>query len=166
VSDLQIIAEATDYDGIIEAYRKRVADLGITNEMIDHLSGLQSGYVGKLLGPAQIRSIGRQSFGLLNQTLAVKMILVVDEEAAKQMQGRWEKRDKPANMPNRLSMKAAERFIPLIASEIGRRGGLLSAQARMAKLSPRQRKRIAKRAAMTRWKRRRREIVPAPPSAP
>ncbi len=151
MSNFEIIGEAVDYDGIIEAYRKRVADLGITNEMIDHLSGLQSGYVGKLLGPAQIRSIGRQSFGLLNQTLAMKMIFVVDEEAAKTMQSRWEKREVAVIMHSRLSIKAIERFLPIVAREMGRRGASKGARAGWAKLNPKKRAAKARRAARARW---------------
>jgi hypothetical protein len=156
MSDGRILGEATEYDDIVEMYRQRVAEIGLTNEMIDHLSGLQSGYSGKLFGPAQTRSLGPASWGLLNRTLGLKVLIVIDDEATAIMQTRWEKRAKPANetcLP-RASIKAITRFRPVIARANGILGASKGGATRALKLSKRARRMIARKAANKRWGRR------------
>jgi hypothetical protein len=53
-----VLAELTDYDGQWAAIRVRVDEMGITRHELDHhQSGIQEGYAGKLLGPAQIKNL-------------------------------------------------------------------------------------------------------------
>jgi hypothetical protein len=49
--------------------------------------------------------------------------------------------------------EVAKETISRVAAELGRRGGLKGGKARAAKLSPRKRKEIARKAARSRWSR-------------
>lgn len=51
------VVEFSDYDAMIEALRARAAELGLAYAQIDEIAGWASGYTGKLLGPAQIKTM-------------------------------------------------------------------------------------------------------------
>lgn len=147
-----VIGEATDADGLIELYRQRKDELGLTNEWFDEYSGLARGHVGKLLGDARAKNLGATTIHAMNCSLAVKFVMVVDVEQAAVMQPRWEKRERPLQaMLNRLSMRAFERAKPHVMREVGRAGGKASASARMSKLTKAKRSKIARKAARARW---------------
>lgn len=141
------------YDDLIDAMRARVAELGITMQTLDELSGLQPGYSAKLLGPARIKTLGPMSFDALLGALALELVPQSDINAAQKMEARWEARERPIpSVGKRLSMAAERRFTPLIAREMGRRGGKKSAEIRMTEWPQEKRRRIAKKAAKARWR--------------
>ena len=145
------IGEASNYDQLIEVYRKRMAQLGLTFEVLDYLSGLQAGYSNKLLGPSQSKTIGQVSMALLNKTLALKFVAIEDLEAAAEMGPRWERRDRPPNKdagrPARLGKATLARvFLPVVI-EMGKRGRA----KQLAVQKPSTRRRIARLAAKARW---------------
>jgi hypothetical protein len=78
------LAEATTYDGLIAAFRNRAAELQVAGETIDEVAGLPARYSAKLLGPNQIRRIGAISLGPLLGALALKLVIVEDEDALRQ----------------------------------------------------------------------------------
>ncbi len=92
MSEPRVLAEFTDYDGLIEALRRRKAELDLSFELIDAIGGLQSGYSAKVLGPGMIKKLGPVSAGAINDVLAVKFVMVEDVEAAEAMKTRWQKR--------------------------------------------------------------------------
>jgi hypothetical protein len=151
--DERRLAQVTDYDGMIAALRARMYELGVTNETVDAITGLQSGYVGKLLAPTRIKNLGPTSFGLMLQSLGLKLIVVEDAENSEKMRPRWVKREKAAPMPAMPSMPRPQW---LFSSRSARR--VRSAQ--LEKQSPAERSRIARQAARARWQRRRK--APAP----
>jgi hypothetical protein len=48
----------------VGALRGRVDEIGLTREELDHLSGNQPGYSGKLLGKKQVKKFGKHSLGI------------------------------------------------------------------------------------------------------
>jgi hypothetical protein len=146
--DERRLSEVTDYDGMIAALRERMREIGVTNETIDALTGLQSGYVGKLLAPTRIKNLGPTSFGLMLQSLGLKLIVVEDAENTKKMQPRWVKREKAAPM---LAMPSIPRPQWLFSSRSARSARLLQLQEQ----PPAERSRIARQAARARWQRQR-----------
>jgi hypothetical protein len=78
------LAEATDYNGLIAAIRNRADELQVAGETIDEVAGLPARYSAKLLGPNQVRRIGAVSLGPLLGALALKLIIVEDEDALRQ----------------------------------------------------------------------------------
>lgn len=149
------IAEVTSYDTLIEALRRRKAMLGMTHAALDDLTGLQSGYVGKLLGPAGIKTLGPMSFDVILEALAVKLVLVEDVEAAKRMVSRWEKRERPPAKVGIPSMAFVRRkFAPTIQGFL-RRKRVKGGQNRWKGVSKEERSRIARKGARERWRRHR-----------
>jgi hypothetical protein len=73
---------------MVQAFRKRVEQLGTTYEAIDEVAGLPTRYVGKLLGPARMKGFGKLSLGALMGATGIKFLVVVDEEAMAKIAGR------------------------------------------------------------------------------
>jgi hypothetical protein len=49
------LAEATNFNDLILAFRNRAAELQVAGETIDEVAGLPARYSAKLLGPNQVR---------------------------------------------------------------------------------------------------------------
>lgn len=160
MTDARRIWEAADYDGLIEGLRCRVVELGVTHAVLDELTGLQTGYIGKLLGPVQAKKLGPLSLNLLLQVLAVKIVLVEDPEGVAAMSARWEQRVRPdynAERSASVGKTTIKRMFPVIAREMGKRSGA----ARMLKMKPETRRRVARQAAKARWQKRRLKRTPS-----
>jgi len=82
-------------DALWRAFRTRVDAMKITRLELDHLSGLQEGCSGKLLGAAQVKNFGRHSLGMTLGATCCKLVLVEDPEATAKMMARAKKRQRP-----------------------------------------------------------------------
>jgi hypothetical protein len=142
------LATVTDYDGMIAAIRGRMRELGVTNETIDAITGLPSGYVGKLVGEGRIKNLGPMSFGVMLQSLGLKLIVVEDPKTTAKMRPRWMQREKALPL---LAMARTRRATWLFTSRSGRK----AARARAKKLSPTERHEIGLNAIQARWGRHR-----------
>jgi hypothetical protein len=60
IDGCKIIGRASDYSGLVSALRERSAELGVTRENLDALSGVQSGYSAIAFGGPN--EIAGQSF--------------------------------------------------------------------------------------------------------
>jgi hypothetical protein len=78
------------FDDLITVIRARIAELQITHETVDDVSGLQSGYSSKLL--ANIRRLGPLSFSALLPALGLKVTVSEDTEALARVASRLVKR--------------------------------------------------------------------------
>jgi hypothetical protein len=78
--DAKTIAVIRDYEDLIEAIRARVAELQITHETVDHVSGIQSGYTSKLLCRPPIKRLDAISLGPMLGALGLMLIAVEDPE--------------------------------------------------------------------------------------
>jgi hypothetical protein len=147
--DERALATVTDYDEMIGALRARMAELGVTNETIGAIAGLAGGYVGKLLAPSRIKNLGPMSFGVMLQSLGLKLIVVEDAKTSAKMRPQWAQRKKAAPLVAmaRTPPRATWLFTP--------RSGRRSALARAKKLSPAERSAIGLHAITVRWRRER-----------
>ena len=149
----RVLGVARDCNELIEIYRQRKAELQLTDKFFDECSGLARGHIGKLLGRAQIKHLGSASIHALNCSLAVKFIVVVDDETERVMLGKWERRSRP--LPRTASREAPlgkvtmKRVRPVVLRELSRLGNA----ARQKALAPSHRRRIARLAAKARWAR-------------
>ena len=57
------IAEATDYCELVEGFRIRRRELGLTVDKIDELGGFARGHTGKLLGRRILKNSGLSVWG-------------------------------------------------------------------------------------------------------
>lgn len=156
MSEEKRIASVCDYDGLIAALRTRKAELGLSDSFLDELTGLQSGYTGKIFGPKQVKKLGPVSLGLLLQALGLKIVLLEDPETLAKHRERHEKRDERrvhlGNHAKPLSMKSLARMNKHTFRAAGKRGGLAS----LVTMAAEERTARAQRAARARWKGRRR----------
>ena len=149
--DERRLGEICDYDGLIAAIRARMRELGVTNETIDSITGLQSGYVGKLLAPSRIKNLGSMSFGVMLQSLGMKLIAVEDKKTSEIMRSRWTQRKKA----HPIFLHAIARMPPRATWLFTSRSGRKAAKARAEKLSPAERSAIGLHAITVRWQRER-----------
>ena len=84
----RVLAEATDYASLLDAFRARAAELGITRLENDQIGGLTSGHASKLLAPTPIKNVGSVSLGPLLGALALKLVVVEDEAMLARITGR------------------------------------------------------------------------------
>lgn len=99
----RILAEATDYTSLLDAFRARAAELGIARLEIDEIGGLASGYAAKLLGPNPIKTFGR--IPLLG-ALALKIVIVEDTDMLPRVAGRISHRNPNAGQRRRPRTRA------------------------------------------------------------
>jgi hypothetical protein len=71
----------------------------LTHETIDEITGLPSGYCGKLLSPIPIRNLGWLSFGLVLNAFGKMLLLVDDPEQIRRIKHRWTPRERPSRPP-------------------------------------------------------------------
>jgi hypothetical protein len=64
-----------DYQGLIEICRQRAEELEISRLSIDDLSGLASGFAGKVLGDRQRKRMGLVTLGPMLQVLGLKLLI-------------------------------------------------------------------------------------------
>jgi hypothetical protein len=86
-----------DYDDLLEIARNRMAQLQITFETLDSVSGCQPGYCAKLLGPMPSKRLGAMSLPAVLGALGMKLIAVVDDEQFAQIRDRLVRSKRPRN---------------------------------------------------------------------
>jgi hypothetical protein len=139
----RVICEFSDYDELINGLRQRAAELNLSGETIDAVSGLASRYSAKLLGPNQVRRLGATSFGPFLGALAVRGVLVEDKAAVERLRSRTKPRNN-SYVRDAPSIVLTVRFFQRI--------GRLGAQARVDNSTKQQRQEWARNAAFARWR--------------
>lgn len=134
----------TDMDALHEGFIDRVEDLNVTRLAIDEAGDFTGGHSAKLLCNPPIKNIGKVSLGKLLKATGMALVLVVDDERFAPIRAEMATRKRPVH-PNGSIRKPAW----LITREASQKMQVL----RNKKLSPRQRRLIAKRAAKARWNR-------------
>ena len=140
----RVIGEFSDYDEMISALRAHAAELNLSGETIDAVSGLPSRYSAKLLGPAQICRLGATSLGCFLGALAVRGMLVEDKAALERLRRQATPRQVQYVRGGATHVVLTFRFM----QKIGRFG----AQARVDNSTAAQRREWARRAANARWR--------------
>jgi hypothetical protein len=149
-----------DYEALQDGFLDRIEDLNTTLEQIDMAGDFTKGNVQKLLtkdggkpGPDRLHSLKRtfgwESLGKMLKGTGLALVLVVDDERFAPTKALLAKRKRPVH-PNG-SMRRPAWLITKEASQNMQ-------QLRNQKLSPRQRRLIAKKAARTRWQKQRRSV--------
>lgn len=132
----------------VDAIRMRVLDLGISHGTLDAIAGWQNGYTGKLLADPPIRQVGLHTLFIMLESVGLSMHLQVDKEAVERLKTRMVKRNESAvrtgGKHRRILQEILPDFMRLISG--------MAADARRKKISPAKRKRIARHAAVIRWR--------------
>ena len=140
---------------IRQAARTRITELGITYETVDEIAGFPARYTGKLLAEPPMRNLSLDSMFALLGAIALTPQLEHDEERLEKLQKRMQwarrRREGPQYKPRMHSAAVHKPIIinlsPSFFAEIGRSGGRNSRK----NLGKRERKRLARKAAMVRW---------------
>jgi hypothetical protein len=82
-------------DELVAAIRARRDELDLSHETLDHIAGLQPGYVSKLLAPEPMKGLGPISLPALLGALGVALVLVEDTAQVERVRGQWTKRKRP-----------------------------------------------------------------------
>jgi hypothetical protein len=138
----RVICEFSDYAELLAGLRLRAAELNLSGEQIDHVSGLPARYTQKLLGPHQIRRLGVISLGPFLGALAVRGVLLEDKAAVEKLRRQTTPRNQ-SYVRDAPSIVLTVRFF----KKIGRKG----AQARVENSTKEQRQEWARKAAIARW---------------
>lgn len=82
-----------DIPGMIEVFRNRIQELGLTHATVDALSGLPDGYCSKLM--CGMKRPGPIAIDALCGALAIGFVPVVDETQQALVRDRWVPRKRP-----------------------------------------------------------------------
>ena len=140
-----IADEIVEYSDFMQALRARVNELQIQGDSFCEFAGLARGYLSKLLTIRSVRRVGMQSMGPLLSAMGVKLQMVEDPAGTARL-----RRLSPRNPSYVRAMPASACIVltPRMLQRIRRLGG----QARMAKLTPKQRSELGRKAALARWR--------------
>jgi hypothetical protein len=124
---------AHTYSELADALAALKAFRGLSNEALDELTGLTRGAVDKMLGPARVKGIGKNSLPWLLAALGGRLVLERDPEQEKLMASRWEKRNHSQvriPRPQPISKELLERAKQIIFAKHTRKATLASIVAR------------------------------------
>jgi hypothetical protein len=142
----RVIATFDTYAGMLDAIRERVNELQIHGERFDDFVGLPEGYLSKLVGARPIRRLGMVSFAPILSGLGPKCQFIEDLEGTARIKNRVAPRN-----PGYVRTMPADAGITLTARML-KRIRRLGGQARMAQLTAKQRRELARKAALARWR--------------
>jgi hypothetical protein len=139
-------------DDLVEAFRVRKAQLGISNAEIEAQLLWSDGMADKFLGPSRTLQLTAPVIEDLMSLFAIEFTMQINRDLDAKRRGRLQRRDerqvRPQSRLSRQLMEVANRQLYARLSQLGN-------EARKAKLPPEARQRIARAAARARWQRHR-----------
>jgi hypothetical protein len=136
-------------DELIELLRARKADLGLSNAFIEEQMQMAAGGADKVLGPSGTKGMSVHVVFDLVDLMGGRLVFQVDADTEARMRDRWERRaESQVRAPVRISKAIMERAKPLLFAALGKAGGINRAKCLTAK----QRREIARTAALSRWR--------------
>jgi len=146
----RIVATCANYLGLVAAFRARIAELGISYETVDQLAGWADTYATKLLGEEPIRHFGPMSLDAVLGALGVRIALIEDAAALDRVR---QHRDFTGRKKKLFVATGKQTYVVQRKTrEQMRQMAVLGGLARAQKLSAKKRKKIATKAARTRYK--------------
>jgi hypothetical protein len=139
-------------DDMVEAFRARKEQLGLSNAAIEELLLMAAGTCDKYLGPTRSASLTWRVTEDVMTLFGVELVMRVNPDLEAKMLERLERRDERAVRPqSRLSKKLTKVATAQFYQHLSKLGN----EARKAKLPPEARSNIARAAALSRWQRHR-----------
>jgi hypothetical protein len=150
--DLPVVRTMQD---AVDLFRVLKRHWRLTNDFCDHAGGLVEGHTDKVLGPSEIKRLGYDTFALFCEMFAVELHPRINMDAVKRMEAVWEGRKRAVELSDnsRISAKLIERAKPHVIRLMGRAG----AAKKMTMLTAEHRSKIARKAAKSRWRKRRKK---------
>jgi hypothetical protein len=144
----RVLAEFCNYDELINALRIRAAELNLSGQECDRVSGLPDRYSQKLLGPHQIRRLGATSLGPFLGALAVRCLIVEDRAALERLRSQTTPRQAQYARPGMRAGSVQISLTGTFMAKIRKKGGQNSRKYLPKRLV----KRLARKAALARWR--------------
>ena len=151
------LARVEHSEALLAAIRLQVEALGLSHEMLDHLTGLASGYSGKLLANPPIKRLGNLSLFLILEAIGLDIVLVENPQRLERLRN--------LKHPQRRQIVLRRPRIQIFRQDFLRLNGSKGGRARAAKLSAKRLSAIARRANRIRWAKHRRNIQAAAATA-
>jgi len=139
----RVIAEFTDYDGMLNAVRMRVNELQVNGERFDEFAGLPRGYLSKLIGVRPIRRIAMTSMGPLFGALGIYCVVIEDPQATQRLKNRVK--------PRNNSYYRTSYTMRTVTNRQWRRIQKLGRKARWRKLNKRERAQVMRAVSLARF---------------
>ena len=130
----RVLGSFSDYAGMLDVVRARVAELNVNGERFDEFAGLPKGYLSKLTGVLPIRSIGATSMGPLFGGLGIYCMVLEDPAATARLKSRL--------VPRNNSYSRIVRTLNILTDRKWSRIQKLGRAARWKKLSKAERSEI------------------------
>jgi hypothetical protein len=159
-SDEATVTEATVRcaDDLVEAFRARKEQLGLSNEAVEAQLLMAAGTCDKYLGPSRTLQLIARVFEDLMTLLGVELVMRVNPELEAKMRDRYERRDERSVRQQR---RLSRQLMDVATAQFYERLSKLGNEARKVKLPAEARSRIARAAAVCRWQRHRAAVKAA-----
>jgi hypothetical protein len=155
VTELLAIRNRND---LVEVLRARKTELGLSNAFVEAQLQMTDGGCDKVLGPTRAMGFSIAVMFDMVELFGGRLVFEVDAETEARMRDRWERREeRNVREPRRVSKAILERARPAFYRQLSRLGN----EARKKMLPPEARKRIARAAAISRWRRHRAAVKAA-----
>lgn len=105
---------------LLQAVRDRRDELDLPHELLDAITGLQSGYVSKLLADPPMRGFGEMSLQALLDALGLRIafaVILEDPDKAERMRGRWRPRQRPPTTEQKRAKQQQAEAMRCVASD-------------------------------------------------
>jgi hypothetical protein len=108
-------------DDVVTALRERMAAIGVSYGLAEHLANMGEASLSKYLGGIRSREFTITSLLRVTKVLGIRLAFIVDEELVRRMQPEWTKRDARKSHARRqpsLGAATLRRVLPAAASEM------------------------------------------------
>jgi hypothetical protein len=142
------IATVGDAEEMQRALSLRAAMMGRSREQLDAIAGLPDGNAAALLCVPPQKRMSVETMFWLASALGMAVVFVEDPKAMERLERHPRCQQKYARKGNHWRNAKALSII----AEMAQKNGKLGADARMVKMSPEQRSRVARKGAKARWR--------------
>lgn len=100
-----------DREQLLQVVRDRRDELDLSHETLDAITGLQNGYVSKLMADPPVRGFGEMSLQALLDALGLRIafaVIMEDPERVERVRARWRPRKRRPNGQTATSVAPAE----------------------------------------------------------
>lgn len=143
-----VYATASDHNALLAAIRRRIDELELPHQVVEHLAGLQNGYLTKVIANPPPKRASPFTLFLIVQALGLDMQLVENPQVMERLRPRYEKKKL------KRKIRPAGRIVEL-TPDFYKRISRMGNDARSRKLTPECRSELARVAAGARWRRHR-----------
>jgi hypothetical protein len=141
-------AVVDDHNKLLAAIRRRIAELDVSYETVEYLSGIQSGYLSKITAEPPPKRVCPFTWFVVLRALGLRVRLEEDSDLVEKLRPRWTKRK--LTKKAKLAAPSIIELTPDFMRSIARRGGYARAQ----KLDGARRSAIASAGGKARWSKR------------